>query len=125
MSSRNFTETVFICSPYKPASTEPLEKAEELRSNIRQARRACELAIGCGYMPLAPHCYFTGFLNDNDPEQRKDGLKLVKGWLDISDKVWVFGDRISEGMAEATRGIQLKATRRSQKVGKRNEQKEK
>lgn len=99
-SNRNFTETVFICSPYRPASTEPLEKAEELRGNIRLARRACELAVTCGYMPLAPHCYFTGFLNDDDPEQRKDGLKLAKGWLDISDMVWVFGDHISEGMAE-------------------------
>lgn len=42
MSSRNFTETVFICSPYRLASTELLEKAEGM---VEELAYASELGI--------------------------------------------------------------------------------
>lgn len=100
MKEKSFEHTVFICSPYRPTSEDALEKAQEIKENIQLARRGCKLAIAWGYMPLAPHCYFTNLLDDSDPQGRKDGLKLAMGWLEISDEMWVFGNRISDGMAQ-------------------------
>jgi len=53
---------VFICSPYRPVGEDP---ETELRKNIDQAKRACRLAVSRGLIPLAPHLYFTQFLDDN------------------------------------------------------------
>ena len=61
---------VYICSPYRPVGEDP---ETELRKNIDQAKRACRLAVSRGLIPLAPHLYFTQFLDDNDPQERKFG----------------------------------------------------
>lgn len=66
---------VFICSPYRPVGEDP---ETELRKNIDQAKRACRLAVSRGLIPLAPHLYFTQFLDDNDPQERKFGQQAGK-----------------------------------------------
>ncbi len=69
---------VFICSPYRPVGEDP---ETELRKNIDQAKRACRLAVSRGLIPLAPHLYFTQFLDDNDPQERKFGQQAGKEWM--------------------------------------------
>lgn len=64
---------VYICSPYRPVGEDP---ETELRKNIDQAKRACRLAVSRGLIPLAPHLYFTQFLDDNDPQERKFGQQV-------------------------------------------------
>ena len=88
---------VFICSPYRPIGKD-LET--ELKNNIDQAKRACRLAMSRGLIPLAPHLYFTQFLDDNDPQERKFGQQAGKEWMRCVSEVWVVGDRISSGMEE-------------------------
>lgn len=101
---------VFICSPYRPVGEDP---ETELRNNIDQATRACRLAVSKGLIPLAPHLYFTQFLDDNDPQERRLGQQAGKEWMRYVSEVWIVGDRISSGMEEELklarlRGIPIK-----------------
>ena len=51
-------------------------------------------------MPIAPHLYFTQFMDDNNPTQREKALEFNKVLIDFCDELAVFGDHISSGMAE-------------------------
>lgn len=77
---------VYICSPYRPVGEDP---ETELRKNIDQAKRACRLAVSRGLIPLAPHLYFTQFLDDNDPQERKFGQQVGKEWMRCVSEVCI------------------------------------
>lgn len=80
---------VYICSPY----------AGDIETNLLRARRYCRFAVGKGCLPLAPHLHFPQFMDDGDREQRELGLRFAVILLCKCDELWVFGDRVSEGMA--------------------------
>jgi hypothetical protein len=86
---REYRPLIYICSPF----------AGDIQRNIENARRYCSFAVGRKTLPIAPHILFPQFLNDNDPEERKLGLRFGIILLDRCEAVWVFGSRISEGMA--------------------------
>lgn len=52
-----------------------------------------------GVLPLAPHTIFTQFLEDDIPEERSKGLRMGLELVEQCSEVYVFGHRISEGMA--------------------------
>lgn len=79
---------VYVCSPLRG----------DLERNIRKANGYCRFAVKQGVLPLAPHAIFTGFLDDTIPEERQAGIDLGLELLKRSDEIWVFGERISEGM---------------------------
>ena len=81
---------VYICSPLRG----------DIETNIKKAQQYCRLAIKENHFPIAPHIYFTQFLDDNDPSERKLGMEYAKKLLYECDALWVCGDKISEGMAE-------------------------
>lgn len=80
---------IYICSPYRG----------DVKKNVALAKRACRMVTLCGDIPVCPHIYFTAFLSDDDPSERKlgmhAGIELMKG----CDEVLVVGDEISVGMA--------------------------
>ena len=80
---------VYICSPY----------AGDTERNIANALRFCRFAIDRGYDPIAPHVYYTRFLDDGNPTDRELGLYLGLRHLKHCKEMWVFGSRISAGMA--------------------------
>lgn len=86
---RAFRPIVYICSPY----------AGDIDENIKAARSYSRFAVGKGYIPIAPHLLFPQFLNDVDKEQRELGLCFALILLGKCDELWVFGDRVSDGMA--------------------------
>lgn len=88
---------VFICSPYRPTGQNP--EAERKR-NVERAQTACRLAIDAGYLPLAPHLYFTQMLNDDQLFERFIGMAYGSLWLDEADEMWVIGTDLSEGMKQ-------------------------
>lgn len=90
--------TVFICSPYAPVSDNPQEAREERKENIIRAQVACRYALACGYLPYAPHLYFTQFLDDDENCERELGQLLGFEWLKECDELWIIGRRISSGM---------------------------
>lgn len=87
--ANKYRPLAYICSPY----------AGEVEYNISRARGYCRLAVNKGYIPLAPHLHYPQFLEDDDQEQRKLGLFFALVLLGKCDEIWVFGSRISEGMA--------------------------
>lgn len=96
----NTVSTIFVCSPYRPQSKEPAVAKDQLASNIERAKAACQLLIKLGFLPLAPHLYFTSFLDDTVARDRRKGLELGRRWLAQADEVWVFGEEITEGMSQ-------------------------
>ncbi len=81
-------ELLYIASPLRG----------DVEQNIQNAMRYCEKAIEDGYIPLAPHVMYQGLFNDEIPEQRKTALDIGLRMLEKCGRMWVCGDRISEGM---------------------------
>ena len=82
----NFRPLVYICSPYS-GNTE---------FNANNARIYSRFAIAKGAIPLAPHLLFPQFMS----EEHERSLALFMGsvLLGKCKEVWVFGDKMSEGM---------------------------
>jgi len=82
------TKLVYICSPLKG----------DIDRNRAKARIYCRFAFDKGYLPVSPHIYFTQFLNEYNKEERAVGLKYGLDIVKQCKQLWVFGERISEGM---------------------------
>lgn len=80
---------VYICSPY----------AGDIRGNTAAARRYSRFAVARGAIPVAPHLLYPQFMDDSDPAERALALHFAQVLLDKCSEVWVFGSRVSEGMA--------------------------
>lgn len=86
------TRLVYICSRYKDDPDWNVQKAQEY------CREAMEL--WSDVLPLAPHVYFTQFLDDRVERERALGLAAGISLLDMCDELWVYGlDNPSVGMA--------------------------
>lgn len=86
---RAFRPIVYICSPF----------SGEAEKNIKAAQEYSRFAVDKGYIPIAPHLLFPQFLNDADPRERQLGLFFGNALMSKCSEVWVFGSRISNGMA--------------------------
>ena len=98
MDKKKRRRKVFICSPFRPRGKTREERAADLESNRELARLGCEIAVKKGFLPLAPHLYFTQFLTDEDAAERETGIWLGMDWLSECNEIWVMGKRITEGM---------------------------
>ena len=65
---------IFVCSPYRPTSQDEKCRKDELEANIRRAKMACRILSTLGFLPLAPHLYFTQFLKDEEKQERNTGI---------------------------------------------------
>lgn len=82
---------IYICSPLRG----------NYEINIQSARLYCldVVEICPDAVPIAPHIYFTQFLNDKNPRERAIGIEMGLALLEKCDEVWVHGaDHPSEGM---------------------------
>ncbi len=79
---------VYICSPFKG----------DISVNRAKARLYCRFAYEKGYLPIAPHIYFPQFLDEDVKEERAEGIKCGLGIMRRCRQLWVFGNRISDGM---------------------------
>lgn len=70
----------------------------DLEGNTNKVKQICKNLISDGVIPLAAHLLFPTFLDDNIQEERETGMKGTLELLSRSDEVWVYGDKISEGM---------------------------
>lgn len=80
---------IYVASPY----------AGDIEKNVRYAQDACRAVLLAGAHPYAPHLYITNILRDDVPVEREQGLKTGLAFLAVCDELWVFGSRISNGMA--------------------------
>lgn len=90
---------IYVCSPYRLTTLTPEKMEQERRENDERVQLACWLIVQLNAIPYAPHGYFTLFLDDSIPAEREMGMKLGLDWLSECDELWVFGERISDGMA--------------------------
>ena len=81
---------VYIASPY----------AGETEDNISRAKGYCRFAVSKGVIPLAPHLLYPQFMDDDDEDQRILGLRFAISLLYRCDELWVFGEKVSAGMAK-------------------------
>ena len=79
---------VFVCSPY----------AGCVKENVHNARMYSRFVFLCGCMPITPHLMYPRFLEDKDPKERDAGIQMGLILLDFCNEIWVFGQRISNGM---------------------------
>jgi hypothetical protein len=96
---KNAITTIFVCSPYRPQHRDPSVAKDQLAANVERVKLACRMLVKLGYLPLAPHLYFTEFLDDHEAKERAEGMALGLEWLAQSDELWVFGEEISGGMS--------------------------
>ena len=69
--------------------------------NIKYARRCMRDCFLRGENPYASHLLFTqeGILDDNDPQERQQGIDAGLAWGQFAEKTVVYTDRgISKGM---------------------------
>lgn len=82
---------VYICSPLRG----------DILKNITAAAGYCREVVETwpDVVPIAPHVYFTQFLNDHRPNERSLGMEMGLALLDMCEELWAFGiDHPSEGM---------------------------
>lgn len=79
---RAFRPVVYICSPL----------AGDMLKNQENARTYCRFAVEAGCVPIAPHIYFTQFMNDNDRRERDLALFMDIVLLSKCAELWVFGE---------------------------------
>lgn len=87
--ARAFRPVVYICSPL----------SGDVELNQAKARAYCRFAVDTGYIPLAPHIYFTQFMNDASPKDRNLALFMDIVLLSKCAELWVFGETVSKGMS--------------------------
>lgn len=96
-----FRPVVYICSPYR----------EDITSNTAKARFYCSLALKKATIPFAPHLLYPQFMDDSNEDERRLALFMCSVMLDKCAEVWVFGERISDGMkAEIQRAQEKRKT---------------
>lgn len=88
-----FRPLVFICSPFS---------GDELK-NAENARRYCRFAVDRGFVPFAPHLFFPQFMDESDEDERETGIFMGIILLTKCAELWVFGERITRGMAQEIR----------------------
>ena len=87
----------YICSPYR----------DNPRVNVMRARQYCKFAVSKGRIPIAPHLYFPQFMSE--AAEREKAMSMNFELLELCGEVWVFGDKITEGMeAELARAGRLR-----------------
>ena len=71
----------------------------DMENNMKLAECLCPIVTLKGHIPVAPHIYFTRFLDDRSQNERELGLACGLELLKLCQEIWVFNlDGISEGM---------------------------
>lgn len=108
---------VYIAHPVAlPDLQQNLQKIQTIARDLNLSRR--------DIVPFVPYMTDCLSLDDTDPKQRERGMTNNKALLasGVVDELWLYGDRISEGMYEEIRialstGITIKgATPQTQKA---------
>lgn len=83
----------YICSPYRAHTKEQRKQYD------KYVKQLTKMAIDSGIAPIAPHMYITRVLNDENKEDRAEGLTAGINLLYKCD-VLIYGNKygISEGM---------------------------
>lgn len=92
-------DKVYIISRYRAVT----ESGREF--NRRVARYFCRKVVLEGKIPVAPHLFYTQFLNERKEKERQAGLDIGLKELREADEflLIIIGGRISDGMRREIR----------------------
>ncbi|WKD61692.1 hypothetical protein CCICO_08395 [Corynebacterium ciconiae DSM 44920] len=79
---------VYVYPPY----------SDGIAANVELARAFCAHAVTRRNIPLAPHLYYSLFMDDNDPADRKLVVFTGRILLSRPEATWVYTDRAAVGM---------------------------
>ena len=79
---------VFICSPF----------SGDVEENRKKALKYCRFAVHKLCVPYASHLFFPLFLKENNEYERSLGIIMGTVFLNDCSEIWVFGNKITEGM---------------------------
>ena len=84
----SFKPVVYVCSPY----------SGDIDRNIANARMYSRFAVAKNTIPFAPHLLLPQYIS----EEHERGLAMFmnKVFLGKCDELWVFGNKITDGMEE-------------------------
>lgn len=85
--TRSWKPLVYVASPFA---------GDEAR-NTENAIRYCRFAVDSGAIPLAPHIFLSRFMSE--VTERDKAMFMNKVFLGRCEQLWVFGERITDGMA--------------------------
>ena len=88
---------IYVCAPWRGSGF------EEQEANKVRTLRYWYYLYHNGYHPIAPQLLYGWLLNDNDPQERRDGMDAGQDELLRCDELWAFGNVISAGMKEEIR----------------------
>ena len=83
---------VYVASPY----------AGDTARNTENAIRYSRFVVDSGAIPLAPHLLLPRYMSEE--KERKEAMFMNMVLLGKCEQLWVFGDRITEGMAAEIAG---------------------
>ena len=69
---------IYICSPLRGDYTR----------NQQRSKQHCREALRAGYIPIAPHIYFTEFLDDENPAERQQGMAAGSELMQLCQELW-------------------------------------
>lgn len=88
---------VFVCTPYRGSTPLITE------GNVERTITICRALAYSGHIPIAPHLYFTRFLDDGSPPERALGIEWGHKAMDICEIILVEPGPLgkpSEGMGQ-------------------------
>ena len=83
---------VYLCAPL----------GGDVTANLEKIRQYCRYALLCGTAPVVPH-FYAECLDDSNPKEREIGKTAGLSLLWFCDEMWIFGNEITEGMANEIR----------------------
>lgn len=83
---------IYVCSPFR--TNKLFTEKENIENAIKYARQVIEQ----GDMPIVPHLMYPQILDDSKDSDREKGINFDLELILLCDKVYVFGDFISDGM---------------------------
>ncbi|MBR3271623.1 MAG: DUF4406 domain-containing protein [Clostridia bacterium] len=98
---------IYICAPWRG------KNGTEREQNKRNTIKIWYWLYRNGYHPIAPQLLYGELLNEENPQERRDGMDAGLDELQHCDEVWVFGECVTEGMRgeinyATTAGIPIK-----------------
>lgn len=67
--------------------------------NTAQAKKYSRFAYEQGAIPMTPHLLYPQFMCDENPAECSDAMHFNYVFLGNCSELWVFGSRVSDGMA--------------------------
>ena len=80
-------KVIYVASPY----------SGDVTQNTYLARMYCRYVVDKGYVPFASHLLLPQFMSES--KERDLAFEMNVAFLEKCDELWVFGEKISKGMA--------------------------